>query len=210
VIEWLNWVSKMTKLLAVRKEFARWQLRLCVLGLAIALLPVVGCRSASLPEGQPADLANLNHVLQLMHQRLELMHDVARWKWNAGKPIADPQREAELLESVVQKGREKVLDPELARSFFSAQIEAARLVQQADFERWKTAKQGPFAETTSLEVLRKRIDELNMELIDPLGKLGPPLGEPGVQEALSQRALMVLTGEGQSGVREIAIGPLLR
>jgi uncharacterized protein (DUF302 family) len=44
------------------------------------------------------------------------------------------------------------LDPELVRSFFAAQLEAARLVQQADFDRWKANKQEPFADTKSLVV----------------------------------------------------------
>jgi len=59
------------------------------------------------------------------------MHEVARWKWNAGQPVTDAERERELLHSVVEGGRGKGLDPELVRSFFAAQLEAARLVQQA-------------------------------------------------------------------------------
>jgi chorismate mutase len=27
------------------------------------------------------------------------MHEVARWKWNAGQPITAPQRERELLQT---------------------------------------------------------------------------------------------------------------
>jgi cytochrome P450 len=36
-------------------------------------------------------------------------------------------------------------------------MEAARLVQQVHFERWKANEQGPFADTTSQEVWRQRI-----------------------------------------------------
>ena len=66
-----------------------------------------------------------------MQRRLTLMHEVARWKWNAGQPVRDAEREREVLHSVVEGGRGKGLDPELVRSFFAAQLEAARLVQQA-------------------------------------------------------------------------------
>jgi len=138
------------------------------------------------------------------------MHDVARWKWTASKPIADPQRESELLESVVQRGRDKGLDPDLVRSFFSAQIEAARLVQQGDFERWKVEKQGPDPETTSLTALRERIDELNLELIEALAKLSSQLGDPGMQHALPQHAETILTGDGLAAARDTAIAPLGR
>jgi chorismate mutase len=98
----------------------------------------------------------------------------------------------------------------LVRSFFSAQIQAARLVQQADFDRWKAAQHGPFKETTSLTVLRERIDDLNQQLIDALAKLSPQLGEPNVQQALPQRAQTILTGDELAAVRETAIGPLRR
>src|SRR5262249_27224199 len=132
-----------------------------------------GCGPADVPVLPRRDLADLDRLLRLMQQRLTLMHEVARWKWNAGQPITDPQRERELLHSVVERGRGKGLDPEQVRSFYSAQMEAARVVQQADIDRWKANKQEPFADTTSLAVLRQRIDQLNRELIDALAELRP-------------------------------------
>jgi catechol-2,3-dioxygenase len=40
-----------------------------------------------------------------MQQRLTLVHEVARWKWNAGQPVTDAERERELLHGVVERGR---------------------------------------------------------------------------------------------------------
>jgi chorismate mutase len=51
-----------------------------------------------------------------MQQRLTLMHEVARWKWNAGLPVTDAKRERELLHSVVERGRSKGVEPKLLRS----------------------------------------------------------------------------------------------
>jgi hypothetical protein len=73
------------------------------------------------------------------------------------------------------------------RPFFAAQMEAARLVQQSDFDRWKANEQGPFADTTSLAVLRQRIDDLNRELIDAPAELRPWLSGQAVQQALPRR-----------------------
>jgi chorismate mutase-like protein len=171
-------------------------------------LAASGCRPAEKPLAPHRDLACLDRLLRLMEQRLALMHEVARWKWSAGNPIADPQREREVLESVVQRGRGKGLDSDLVRPFFEAQMEAARLVQQADFERWQAHKQEPFADTTSLAVLRQRIDDLNGELIDALAELRPWLSGLTVQQALPQRAKEILTGNGLDSVRETAIAPL--
>ena len=69
-------------------------------------------------------------------------------------------------------------------------------------------KQGPFADTTSLAVLRQRIDHLNRELIDALAELRPRLSGRSVQQALPQRAEEILTGYDLAGVRETAIAPL--
>ena len=35
------------------------------------------------------DLATLDRLLALTQQRLTLMQEVARWKWNAGQPVTD-------------------------------------------------------------------------------------------------------------------------
>jgi chorismate mutase len=179
-----------------------------VVGLLLAAA-VSGCRPADVPAAPRRDLAALDRLLRLMEQRLALMHEVARWKWHAGKAITDPKRERELLQGVVERGRARGLDPDLVRSFFAAQMKAARLVQQADFERWQANKQKPSA-GKSLAVLRQRIDQLNRALLDALVEVHPWLSGQSVQQALSQRAEEILSGTGLAGVRETAIAPLRR
>jgi chorismate mutase len=178
----------------------------CLLVLSLA---AGGCQRADVP--LPArHLAGLDRLLGLMQQRLALMHEVARWKWNTGKPVADPKREHELLEAVVERGRGKGLDPDLVRPFFEAQMEAARLVQFADFERWKAKKQKAFEDTTSLAELRRQINGLNDELIDALAEVRPWLCTPAAQQELPVRAKAILAGNGLDDVREKAIAPLRR
>jgi chorismate mutase len=181
-----------------------------VAGQLLILLTAGGCRRADVPVAPPGDLAALDRLLGLMEKRLTLMHEVARWKWSAGKEISDPQRERKVLQTAVERGREKGLDPEQVRTFFAAQMEAARILQQADFDRWKANKQGPFADTTSLAELRERIDELNREMLDALAELRERLAGRALAEALSRRAEVFLTGNGLDGVRETAIAPLRR
>jgi chorismate mutase-like protein len=168
------------------------------------------CQAADLPNSFRRELMSLDRLLRLMEQRLTLMHDVARWKWNAGQPIAAPERERELLRSVVEGGRGRGLDPNFVRSFFTAQIQAARFVEEADFERWKATKQKTFANTTGLPDLRRRIDELNRELIDALVGLSPALSGSTIQQALPRQAEKILDGNGLAAVRQTAIAPLLR
>jgi chorismate mutase-like protein len=193
----------------IRTRLLSPALRAWVVVLVLVPLVAGGCRPVGTSAEPRREQADLDRLLRLMAKRLALMHDVARWKWNAGKPVADPQRERELLQRVVERGRGKGFDPDLVRSFFTAQIEAARLVQQADFDRWKANKQKPFADTRSLAVLRRRIDQLNRELLDALGEIHPRLTGRTVQQALPQRAEEILT-EDVAGVRETAIAPLRR
>ena len=193
----------------VRKYLLSWIIPVCVVGLLLTALTADSRRRVEVPDRPGRDQAAVDRLLRLMAQRLMLMHDVARWKWNAHRPITDLQRERELLQSVVERGRDKGLDPGLVRPFFEAQLAAARLVQQADIERWEASKQQPFASTTSLEVLRQQIDELNRELLDALTEVSPRLAEPAVQQALSRRSEEIFVGDGLDKVRATAIDPLL-
>jgi chorismate mutase len=96
------------------------------------------------------------------------------------------------------------------RSFFTAQIEAARQVQQADFDRWHAAGRERVRAGADLASLRKQIDRLNDELLDALGEAGPFPVQPRAREAVERRAAELLDGEGiDATVRALAIAPLL-
>jgi chorismate mutase-like protein len=172
----------------VRKHLLSSLIPVWVVGLLLAPLTAGGCRPVDVPDRPGRDLVAIDRLLRLMAQRLALMHDVAQWKWNAGRPIKDLQREREVLQSAVEHGRGKGLDPDLVRPFFMAQLEAARIVQQAEIDRWKASKQRPFADTTSLAVLRQRINQLNRELIDALTEVRPGFFGQTVQQVLPRRA----------------------
>jgi chorismate mutase-like protein len=145
-----------------------------------------------------------------MRDRLALMHDVARAKWSAKRPVGDPQREEALLREMEEKGRQHGLDPERTRAFFAAQIAAARLVQEADLARWRAEGRGAFAEAPDLAALRKRIDAINRDLLGALDGARPLLAEAGTREHLRRWAGEALAGEGVTDeVRAAAIAPLV-
>jgi chorismate mutase-like protein len=160
----------------------------------------------------PADAAPpaAERLLRLMRDRLALMHDVARTKWNANRPVADPEREETLLHDLEEKGREHGLDPEFTRAFFAAQIAAARQVQEADLARWREDRRGLFADAPDLAALRRRIDGLNGELLVALAEARPRLGDADTREHLRRYAREALAGEGiTDGVRSAALAPLV-
>ena len=72
-----------------------------------------------------------NELLTLLSKRRELSLEVARSKEVDVRPIRDTQREKELLERLVQQGREKGLDAHFVISLYQSIIEDSVLNQQA-------------------------------------------------------------------------------
>ena len=151
----------------------------------------------------------VERLLRLMRDRLALMHDVARAKWNANRPVGDPEREEALLREMEEEGREHGLDPQFTRAFFAAQVAAARQVQEADLARWRAQGRGPFADAPDLAALRQGVDGLNRELLAALAEARPLLGDAGTHQHLRRWAREALAEEGLTDeVRSAATAPL--
>ena len=180
--------------------------------LLLALI-VPACRPASDPVAREAvPDRSIDRLLGLMRGRLVVMHDVARWKWASKAPIEDPEREVALLKDVADRGVGLGLDPAATRTFFAAQIEAAKLVQRADFARWQADHRDPEGEPPDLaRVLRPRIDSLNRDLLDALAgaRIRPAMDEEAARR-IRGRAAVLLDGDGiDAAARDAAIRPLV-
>lgn len=111
----------------------------------------------------------LEPLRQLLDQRLALMEDVARYKWNQRLPIEDLPREAQLIAGLARQAGERGVDAAWATAFFRAQIEAAKTLQRDYFARWEAAGAGPFAAVPDLTLeLRPRLDALTPRLLQAL------------------------------------------
>ncbi len=161
------------------------------------------------PKASPEELA-VRRLLRLMRDRLLLMNEVARSKWAHKRQITDPQRELAQLNGLVERGKANGLDPQATRRFFAAQIEAAKLIQEAWFDLWRTTNQGPVVEAVSeLSELRQRIDPINQELLKALADAQPWLSQKTGWEALLAWAHQDLVGTGiDDVVRSTALAPL--
>ncbi len=150
-------------------------------------------------------------VVALMHERLKLMKDVAGAKWQAKKTDADPEREQDLLDRLVAQGEKMGLQRELVRTFFTAQFDAAKQVQQSFFERYEKEKVEPKNVSDLQKDLRPKLDQVSQELLAALAKLQPHLTNPAVQQRLRDRAAALLAGEGiTDAVRTKALEPLIK
>jgi chorismate mutase-like protein len=153
----------------------------------------------------------LDELLLAMNKRLAIMPDVARAKWNDGRPIQDARRESALLDHIAEEAVQHKLDAAQVRRLFGAQIEAARLLQQNLFDQWRRDDQGKFTDVPDLvEVLRPRIDKANRELLGAFERCSAELSGAAVRERMQRRAASLLTGPGiNDAVRAAALRPLL-
>lgn len=114
----------------------------------------------------PATLAPLLGSIQ---ERLVIADQVALSKWDSGKPVEDRPREREVITSAVALAPSYSVPPELAEQFFSAQIEANKLVQYAHLSQWALVGKAPDSPRPDLATqIRPRLDTLQKQLLQQL------------------------------------------
>ena len=168
--------------------------------LPFVTLAVVGCFRAPPPRYPEAD-----RLVGAVADRLALMDDVARAKWNTKAAVSDPPREQALIAESTAVGRGAGLDPKDVAAVVAAQIEAAKLVQQARFDVWKEKKQGPFPDAPDLaRDLRPKVDKASRELVAALAayRAAPPTPAWAVRRVADERI-------ADPEVRAVALKPLM-
>ncbi len=95
--------------------------------------------------------ASIDTLFELIDERLELMDEVAAWKWRHHVAIEDLAREAIVLDSASGSALNHGLDPSTARTFFAAQIDAAKAIQAHWFDHYESAPpRGPVTELAAI------------------------------------------------------------
>lgn len=163
-------------------------------------------------ESTPEEREQVERLLKAIDARLAVMPDVARWKWNAKQPVEDPPREYRLLQEVSQQAVEHGVPEPFAREFVTAQIVAARRMQQDFVEVWSNdPSTGIHADVPDLkEELRPRIDERTQALLAALAEVEPWRGTDVFLKLVKELApKRVRTPGTTAAIRTIAVHPLL-
>jgi len=139
-----------------------------------------------------------DRLLRIMQKRLLVMNEVAAWKWSNRVAILDPAREKETLAKLTARAKELNIDPLAVERFFTAQFEAARLLQQdvvAGLQKDNTVAgvKGDLGKD-----LRPRIDQINEELLQTFGQVLRfwPDAELALPELIRRQSSKTLAGLG--------------
>ncbi|MCB0639868.1 MAG: gamma subclass chorismate mutase AroQ, partial [Lewinella sp.] len=108
--------------------------------LLLAFVPVQSTRASRFipPIAVLCPESTVTVLADLVNQRLSYMKDVAAYKWQHQLSIENQAREQVVIQSSVEQASVYGLDTASARSFFEAQIIAAKEIQQYWFDQWTT------------------------------------------------------------------------
>lgn len=153
--------------------------------MAAAVL-LAGCAAAPRDD---ADVARVDRLLAAVAARLELAARLAEERWNARLDNDEPIRERESIDAAVAHSFTHSLAPEVVRDVFQAQLDAARMVQEALRTRWNAERKTPSAAAGSTgAAIWRELDRTAPQLLDALARAYPVLRREGGRELLEQRA----------------------
>ena len=148
-------------------------------GFVFALLFVSASAIAAPPILEP--------LLNSIAERLEIAEQVALSKCDSHKPDEDKKREQEVIASVVAQAPRYKLDPAAAEQFFSAQIEANKLVQYTHLSDWQFQGKAPDDPRPDLvKQIRPQLDELQKRLLQQLADFTPQRTDPQCPQWLAE------------------------
>ena len=136
-----------------------------------ALLFVSATASAAPPTLAP--------LLTSIAERLAIADQVALSKWDSHKAVEDRPRERDVIASVRAQAPGYKVAPEAAEQFFSAQIEANKLVQYARLSDWQFQGKAPDTPRPDLVgKIRPQLDQLQKRLLQQLAAFNPERSNP--------------------------------
>lgn len=135
--------------------------------LALVACFLSGCASAPAIR-QNAFVPLVSHLAE----RVKTADQVALSKWDSGRPVHDPQREADVIARAVAAAPAYGLSTQDVEAFFADQIEASKQVQHALLDLWRRSGSAPAWPRRSLsDEIRPQLDSLQVEIMQDLQQL---------------------------------------
>lgn len=173
-------------------------------GLLCVVLSLAGCQVLPPEQSGPSatsigalsalELKEIDHLLELINQRLAVAEKVAQAKWNSGAPIDDPLRERKILADFAAGMHDAPeADRSFALRFFQAQFDAGKIIQRDLHAQWQKQQHPPCAQPPDLAIdIRPELDRLTPLLIDSLHRVRPLLMQAEACDYLAARSLQLI------------------
>lgn len=115
------------------------------------------------------DVVCIHEIFSLLHDRLKIARDIAKWKWNYRLPIEERSKEKELMKQLLLHALGDGVDMQFCTNVVMSQIIAAKAIQIQSFENWVENQTDlvPFP-SSDLVILEKDMLEIDRKIIHQL------------------------------------------
>jgi chorismate mutase len=154
----------------VRRKLITGAVAAATIGTSVLLMPTADAAPATAvrAEGVQGTRVTFDGLTELVIQRILVGDDVAASKYFSGKPVEDPVREQQIIESVRASAVQLGIDPDQTAAFFRAQIEASKVVQRGLLAYWAAHPDKAPTSGPDLNVIREKLDSLSTQLLAEL------------------------------------------
>ncbi|MFG1905770.1 gamma subclass chorismate mutase AroQ [Kribbella sp. NPDC048928] len=154
----------------MRRKLITGAVAAATIGTSVLLMPTANAAPATAvrAEGVQGTRVTFDGLTELVIQRILVGDDVAASKYFSGKPVEDPVREQQIIESVRASAVQLGIDPDQTAAFFQAQIEASKVVQRGLLAYWAAHPDQAPTSGPDLNVIRDKLDSLSTQLLAEL------------------------------------------
>lgn len=143
---------------------------------------------------------HIDSLFELIEARLQLMNDVAVYKYQRKLGIEDVAREQVVLDEAAIKALAFGLTPTSSRFFFAMQIEAAKEIQRYWFDEWASGTPLPTSSVSLKDALRPRIETLGDAILTAIAETYPI-----TDKSLATQFVRSINVEGLSDATKFAL-----
>ena len=143
---------------------------------------------------------HIDSLFELIEARLQLMNDVAAYKYQHKLGIEDVAREQVVLDKAAIKALAFGLTPASSRFFFAMQIEAAKEIQRYWFDEWTNGALLPASAASLDDDLRPRIQALGDAILTAIADTYPI-----TDKSLATQFVRSINVEGLSDATKFAL-----
>jgi cyclohexadienyl dehydratase len=168
--------------------------------LVCALLTPFVPEALAVPLHDERSARRVDSLFELIEARLQLMNDVAAYKYRHKLGIEDIAREQVILDKAEIKALAFGLTPTSSRFFFALQIEAAKEIQHYWFDEWTNGAPLPSNAVSLKDELRPRIQTLGDAILTAIAETYPI-----TDKSLATQFVRSINVEGLSDATKFAL-----